>query len=175
MDIIKAKKLALSKMKEHGLLKKGWEFKYDYAKTRLGVCKITKVEKVIGLSKYWVKGLEYDEVLDTILHEIAHALTPGEGHKQPWKDMCVKIGAKPNRLADVVKPVKEVKQLEYNYKKDKKYRIPKVEYVFECKGCGTSGVRYRINQKAIYACTECGKCVEHTKFKAGTKKILKIS
>jgi predicted SprT family Zn-dependent metalloprotease len=173
MEISKAKKLALSKMKEHGLIKKGWEFRYDYAKTRLGVCKISKLEKVIGLSKYWVKGLDEAEVLDTILHEIAHALTPGEGHKQAWKDMCIKIGAKPNRLADVVKPVKEVKQLEYNYKKEKKYRKPKVEYIFECTGCGVSSVRHRIKQSSTYSCGLCGSKANVTKFKAGTKKIIK--
>ena len=173
MEINKAKKLALSKMKEHGLIKKGWEFRYDYAKCRLGVCRITKLEKVIGLSKYWVKGLNEVEVLDTILHEIAHALTPGEGHKQAWKDMCVKIGAKPNRLADVVKPIKEVKQLEYNYKKEKKYRKPKVEYIFECNSCGASGVRYRIKQQSSYTCGKCGEKATITKFKAGTKKLVK--
>ncbi len=173
MDIIKAKKLAIAKMKEHGLIKKGWEFKFDYAKRRLGVCKITKVEKVIGLSKYWVKGLSEDEVLDTILHEIAHALTPGEGHKQAWKDMCVKIGARPDRLADVKVPVKEVKQLEYNYKKDKRYRKPKVEYVLSCPRCGVSVVRNRFGKDKVARCGACHTVCDVTKFKAGTKKIIK--
>lgn len=169
MDIIKAKKLALSKMKEHGLIKKGWEFKYDYAKRRLGVCRITKTEKVIGLSKYWVKGLSEEEVLDTILHEIAHALTPGEGHKKAWKDMCVKIGAKPDRLADVKVPSDKVKQLEYNYKKENLYRKPKVEYVIDCPKCGQTAIRNRLPKNPKVTCLLCGSIMNVTKFKAGTK------
>lgn len=37
------------------------------------------------------------QVHDTILHEIAHAMTPGAGHGPAWKRACVRIGAKPVR------------------------------------------------------------------------------
>ncbi len=173
MEITKAKRLALSKMKEYGLIKKGWEFRFDYAKRRLGVCRITKTEKVIGLSKYWVKGLEDDEVLDTILHEIAHALTPGCGHNKEWKKKCVEIGAKPDRLADVRTPVEKVKQLQYNYKNEQLYRKPKIEYIITCPSCGTTDVRYRLGKNRKVRCIKCNVGCDVSKFKAGTKKLIK--
>jgi predicted SprT family Zn-dependent metalloprotease len=37
------------------------------------------------------------QVEDTLLHEIAHALTPGDGHGLRWKATCRSIGAKPLR------------------------------------------------------------------------------
>jgi hypothetical protein len=37
------------------------------------------------------------QVTDTILHEIAHALTLGDGHGYAWKRKCIEIGAKPER------------------------------------------------------------------------------
>ena len=41
-----------------------------------------------------------DEVRDTILHEIAHALVgPGHGHDAVWKAKCVEVGAKPEAAA----------------------------------------------------------------------------
>jgi hypothetical protein len=36
------------------------------------------------------------QVTDTILHEIAHALTR-DGHGYAWKRKCIEIGAKPER------------------------------------------------------------------------------
>lgn len=35
------------------------------------------------------------EIIDTILHEIAHAMTPGAGHNTYWRQMAESIGAKP--------------------------------------------------------------------------------
>ena len=48
-----------------------------------------------------------DEVRDTILHEIAHALCPKDGHGPRWRATCRRLGAKPVRCytdATVVSP-----------------------------------------------------------------------
>lgn len=37
----------------------------------------------------------YDDLLDTLLHEIAHALTPGDGHGKLWQAKAMELGARP--------------------------------------------------------------------------------
>ena len=95
MNLLDAQQLAKQLMNEHGLLDKGWRFEFDTAKRRFGVCRYRT--KTIGLSKPLTMANDLVQVKDTILHEIAHALTPGDGHGSKWKMMCVKIGAKPER------------------------------------------------------------------------------
>ena len=53
--------------------------------------------KIISLSRYYVLANEEAAVMDTVLHEIAHALTPGDGHGAKWKAACVKLGAVPKQ------------------------------------------------------------------------------
>lgn len=40
---------------------------------------------------------EESEVQNTVLHEIAHALTPEHGHDGMWQAACMLVGAKPVR------------------------------------------------------------------------------
>ena len=67
---------------EHGLAQQGWRFKFDRARLRAGQCRYRS--KTITLSKHYVAlnvTTRPEEVLDTILHEIAHALAGGRhGH-----------------------------------------------------------------------------------------------
>lgn len=93
MDIDPARILALSLMKRHGLA--GWRFAFDHARRRFGCCNFTR--RTISLSRPLVLLNGEVEVRDTILHEIAHALTPRAGHGPAWKAMCVRVGAKPER------------------------------------------------------------------------------
>ena len=72
MDLSVAEKLAISLMDRHGLLDKGWHFKYDNAVKRFGVCMFRP--KVIGLSSKLTLLNDREKVKDTILHEIAHAI-----------------------------------------------------------------------------------------------------
>jgi hypothetical protein len=85
--------LCLEKMRDH-LPVGGWSFKWSNSLNVLGYCSYTT--KTIGLSKRWMVSLPYHEILDTILHEIAHALTPADyGHGKEWKLACKLIGAQP--------------------------------------------------------------------------------
>ena len=92
-----AQKIWNIKYKEFKL--KGWSLKKDHAKTRLGQCDHSK--RIVSISTYFMRGksCRYAKVKDTILHEIAHVLTPGHGHDRMWKNMCVKIGASPRICA----------------------------------------------------------------------------
>src|SRR5262245_51513217 len=80
----------------HGL--SDWSFAYNRRKRRLGLCYYPR--KRLELSVHLVARNGDAEVRDTILHEIAHALTgPGHGHDAAWKAACVRVGARPERLA----------------------------------------------------------------------------
>lgn len=94
MDILKAEKMARELMDQHALL--DWSFEWDRAKRRFGRCVFAT--KTISLSKYVTEVKPEDEVKDTILHEIAHALVgPGHGHDEVWRRMALKIGSNGQR------------------------------------------------------------------------------
>ena len=43
-----------------------------------------------------------EEIKDTVLHEIAHAIAGGNHHHdRVWKDVCNRLGCKPSRFKDV--------------------------------------------------------------------------
>ena len=88
------------KMKEFNLIQSGWEFVYQTRKKRtLGICNYH--DKTISINLDFAKNHGLDEqMIDTIIHEIAHALTPGCGHGPVWKAMCVRLGARPERTVD---------------------------------------------------------------------------
>jgi predicted SprT family Zn-dependent metalloprotease len=97
MTLPEAKRLALLHMVLHGL--NGWTFRFDNAKTRVGVCRFD--ERVIGLSRHYVRANDEDEVKDTILHEIAHALAgPQAGHGPRWKKIARELGCAPVRCTN---------------------------------------------------------------------------
>jgi len=103
MDIYKAQTLAHKLMEQHGLIyKRGlhdvppWSFVWDRAKRRHGQCRYSR--KQISLSRPLTRLLSEDEVRDTILHEIAHALIgPGHGHGPEWKEQARAIGCNASR------------------------------------------------------------------------------
>jgi hypothetical protein len=70
-----------------------WHFAWNNHKRTYGMCIYGK--KQIVLSKFLTPHCSEAEVEDTILHEIAHALTPGSGHGRLWKIMARKLGANP--------------------------------------------------------------------------------
>ena len=87
---------------KHGLLEAGWRFGgFDRAKTRCGVTKYDS--KSISLSCYYIAKTEVSEenVRNTILHEIAHALTPGHHHDAIWQEKALAIGCNGERCANV--------------------------------------------------------------------------
>ena len=80
---------AYKKLREHGLL--DWHFGFDLAQNRGGVCKYRS--KVITLSVTYCCKASREEVLDTVLHEIAHAMVgPGHQHDNIWRKTALSIG-----------------------------------------------------------------------------------
>jgi len=110
MNWHEAEKLARTLMDRHGLTARGWRFAWSRGKRELGACQIaTRRNRVTGesetvrtikLSRYLVAMNNDEEVRDTILHEIAHAIAGLEhGHDAHWQDVCRRIGAQPKRTA----------------------------------------------------------------------------
>ncbi len=80
-----------------------WSFRWDHARRRLGSCRYK--DQLITLSWHFVK-LNSDkpaQIIDTILHEIAHALAwvhfREQGHGRRWKEWCLRVGATPRASA----------------------------------------------------------------------------
>lgn len=102
MELTQVKTLALKLMEKHGV--GHLDFEFSRTKRAIGSCHMRRnhitgvvTPTKITLSRYWMPRLPDCEVVDTILHEIAHALTPGDGHGAKWRAMCRKIGANPER------------------------------------------------------------------------------
>jgi len=98
MKISEAHQLLEKSMAQHGLTTLGWTAQLDHAKRRFGFCDTHN--KVISLSRPLSEANPEDEVYDTILHEIAHALAFIEhnedcAHDERWKAICRQIGARP--------------------------------------------------------------------------------
>lgn len=106
MNRLEAQALALEKMAEHGLTSRGWRLAFNRRKSALGLCNYSK--KTIFLSEVYVALNSHANVLNTILHEIAHALAGHHaGHGPYWQEVCRNIGARPERCngeADLVMP-----------------------------------------------------------------------
>ncbi len=76
-----------------------WNFTWDRAVKRMGCCRPAR--KNISLSAYFVEkylGLDQEEICNTLLHEIAHALAwshhRARGHDDVWKHYCNLLGLK---------------------------------------------------------------------------------
>jgi predicted SprT family Zn-dependent metalloprotease len=89
------RELAESLLAQHGL--SNWTIAFDQSRTRAGIC--NRQRREIGLSTPLMSLWTEAQCRDTILHEIAHALTTG-GHTEEWKRTCLRIGAKPERCWD---------------------------------------------------------------------------
>lgn len=144
MDLTDARQLAVELMRQHGL--SGWMFCFDHARRRFGSCKPGR--KQITLSRHLTFLNSPEQVRDTLLHEIAHALTPGDGHGSRWKAKCREIGANPKRCYDDTEVVSPPRRLG--------------AYVVSCTTCGWSVSRHRASARKLI----CRKCRNPVKVQA---------
>jgi predicted SprT family Zn-dependent metalloprotease len=131
-----ARLLAIRLISEHGL--SDWKFRFDHARRRFGSCQARL--KLITLSRTLTILNSQDQVRDTILHEIAHAMTPDDGHGAKWREACVRVGATPKRCYDdqtVLSPPRSAAQ----------YRVG-------CKACQWWVDRRRTTRKRMI-CVKC--------------------
>ncbi len=120
-----------------------WTFVWDNAKRRAGQCRYRF--KTISLSVHFVRRNSIEEVAETILHEIAHAIAGWEaGHGEAWKRVCRRIGCRPVACYD-----------------SNTVKMPKGNWVAACKGCGKEfhsirKPKYVNHPTVFYSCKRCG-------------------
>jgi SprT protein len=110
-----------------------WSFRFDRSRVRFGKCDYHK--KQISLSKYLVELNVEEDVRDTILHEIAHALCPpGSGHGPLWKSVALSIGCNGRRCYG------------------QEVRRPTPKFQGTCPTCNQVIYRFR---RGVIACGKC--------------------
>ncbi len=91
--------MALTLMTDHGLKK--WRFQFDHSTRRAGCCNYRK--KLISISFDLARNASDDDIRDTILHEIAHALVGRKyNHDAVWKARAKEIGCSGERTHRLV-------------------------------------------------------------------------
>ncbi len=113
--------LAVRTLAEYGLLEQGWRAAWDNGKRRAGACHYGT--KTISLSRHILPGAPDAEVRETILHEVAHALTPGHNHDGVWRAKLIEMGGTGARTHSM--------------------ETPKGRYEVHCANCGVIGHRHQ--------------------------------
>lgn len=130
MEIPEAYDLGVRYMNEHNL--RDWKFEVNNTASFYGLCKYNK--KTIYLSSYTIFFTTHEEVVNTIKHEISHALVgPHHNHDWVWRRKFIELGGDGKRCGRVMSI--------------KKYEV-------KCDWCGR---KYRsANRKKKYGECECG-------------------
>lgn len=90
---------------KHGL--HNWNFEWDSARKRFGKC--SHRSRTISLSKVLTPLRSHEDVLNTILHEIAHALVgAGNGHNHVWRTKFIQIGGNGQRCGNDIEDTKRL-------------------------------------------------------------------
>lgn len=97
MDLFYAERNAKLLMAAYGLTEKGWTFEWDNAARRFGQCRYST--KTISMSRQLTRQRTESAVANTMLHEIAHALTPGHGHDAVWRAKAISLGCDGKRCS----------------------------------------------------------------------------
>lgn len=134
-------------MTEAGLIKAGWTFSWNKHRTAFGICNYQTKTIELSIPLTQARLLEkagVDEVKDTILHEVAHALTPRAGHGPKWQKVASLLGAKPVTKARLSREA--LSSLASSSK-----------YTMTCKVCGLSSPRHRKLTVSLsrFMCPDC--------------------
>ena len=139
-------------LRKYDLTAEGWSFRWDRARRRFGSCDYGR--KQITLSVHMARINTLAQCMDTVLHEVAHAIAgQSAGHGPKWKQACEMVGAQPERC----------------YTPDE-VRQPPSKYVRYCPNCGHATPMYRRSRK-LYACGRC--CKKYNKGRYSSKYLLK--
>jgi len=93
-------KQLIKKHQSESALDADWQFGFDLAPARGGICRYT--EKLITLSVTFCLKASRQEITDTILHEIAHAIAGHRhGHNRTWKAIAQRIGCTGERCHEI--------------------------------------------------------------------------
>ena len=135
--------------KEHNLY--NFKFKINSRfKVTLGQCDFTYLSKkgTIQLAKLAVESGEWIKLIDTLLHEVAHAIdfnTRGTSdHSWRWKKIAVMVGAEPERITTS-------ERIGEKFIQDSDRQA---KYTLTCPKCGHKSHAHR-KTKRTYGCGTC--------------------
>ncbi len=100
------------------------------------------------MSKHAATYLPDDEVIDLILHEVAHAIAGHKAaHGPAWQAVCRRLGCNPSRFKDAVIPG---------------------PWRATCAGCGTVSHMYRKPARLVHQCVVCLPAIKLVRFQKST-------
>ena len=114
----------------------GWWFTFDKSTSRAGVCKFNT--QTIALSEAFVlsKRVADIDVLETILHEIAHGIAGHNAHHGPvWKKIAMDLGCTGNRCHS--------------------FSFSTARFKMECACGAVDRYKSRVKPGAAFSCKKC--------------------
>ena len=126
-----------------GLAARGWTFRFDRARRRLGACHGAR--RRITVSAPLAAALPAADVEDTLRHEIAHAVDVERrgrtNHDAAWRSLAVACGARPERCFTGPLPADDA-----------------APYRAACPTCGAEAALYRepVHPPRCRACARAG-------------------
>ncbi len=142
MDLNELEKLSVDLINQH-LPNTDWKFEFNNSKRSFGTFNYT--DKNINISRHIAVLNDEIRVKDTILHEIAHALCPKQGHNNIWKRKAREIGACGIRCYSTD---------ETDIKQNSSVKVPLGKYTLICPNCKREFQfnRRLKNKKACHTC-----------------------
>jgi SprT-like family len=143
-----AESLALDLLVDTGLADVGWTFGFDRAKRRFGLCHY--MNQKITVSAFSLPHRTEDDVRQTLLHEVAHALVGGgHGHDDVWLAQARALGyvggrcgsSSAEHAAAVAASAPWIGTCDRCDLRDPRLRRPKVLTGWKHRGCG-GAVKY---------------------------------
>jgi predicted SprT family Zn-dependent metalloprotease len=123
----------------HGL--SGWRLEVSARlKRTLGLCDYRR--RSIRVNAFYAENNPEGVVLNTLRHEVAHALTPGHGHDVTWAATAARLGCTPRSVCD------------------KDVLLPAGRFQAVCPNCQRTYHKHRLRiDQTIrrYFCLACGK------------------
>lgn len=122
-------------------------------KKRITIARCNRKSEYFEFVIHYATHLTDTDFIELILHEIAHALTPGHGHDRVFRNMCYRIGGHPAATSN----------FQYAVKTAPSYLQKKVNYIYKCPVC-PSEMKTTKKLKRTYSCAECSPRVYNTDF-----------
>lgn len=140
MNYHEARARAREEMRKWGLTEDGWTFAWSQAADEFGRCEYSRKRIVLSETLTRLNAENEEEIVDTILHEIAHALAGHRaGHGWQWQEKARLVGARPQRTYD-----------------SKKVAVPAYKWTGTCPSCGKEIHRRTLFKEA--RTMSCGRC-----------------